>query len=92
MERGDSCNTLLAQRLADHAVPFSLYPMRCLGRHAYSLRDVGMLTFSALEATACAFRSRAQKMFLVTRMVGHCALERGGVKLFCAGAEKTCSQ
>ena len=38
------------------------------------------VTFSALEATACAFRSRAQKMSLATRRLGHCAPDRGDVK------------
>ena len=48
--------------------------------------------FSAQEATtACAFTSRAQKMPLVTRRLGACALDRGDVncsvrvKIFCAG-------
>ena len=43
--------------------------------------NVVMLSFSAQEATACAFRSRAQKTNLVTRGLGYCALERGGVQV-----------
>ena len=46
--------------------------------------------------TACAFRSRAQKTYLVTRGLEYCALERGGVQvsvLLRAGiANNTCFQ
>ena len=87
---------LLAQRLFDNAVQFSLYPMRCFPRHAHSWSDVAMFTFSAQEATACAFTSRAQKMPLGMRRLGACALERGDVNcyvrvnIFCAGGWCSC--
>ena len=81
---------LLHQRLVDNAVQFSLCPMRCFPRHAHSWSDAAMLTFSAQESTACAFTCRAQKMPMVTRRLGACALDRGDVncsvrlKIFCA--------
>ena len=87
---------LPAQRLVDNAVQLSLCPMRCFPRHAHSWSDVAMLTFSAQEATACAFTSCVRKMPLVTRRLGACALDRGDVncsvrvKIFCAGGWCSC--